>query len=139
MNKTKTAELTGAALDWAVAKCEGYLWAAPDGELLGSAVGLNYSTNWAQGGPIIEREGVSVVLCAGDLGEQRSYWVATIEQQCWEWSYGPYHEQDEDKSIRISYKSELITGSTPLEAAMRCFVASKLGDTVDIPAELLTN
>jgi len=30
-------------------------------------------------------------------------------------------------------------GTTPLIAAMRCYVASKLGDTVDIPAELLTN
>ena len=30
-----------------------------------------------------------------------------------------------------------MTGPTPLIAAMRCFVASKLGDEVDIPKELL--
>ena len=30
-------------------------------------------------------------------------------------------------------------GKTTLIAAMRCYVASKLGDTVEIPAELLTN
>jgi hypothetical protein len=29
-------------------------------------------------------------------------------------------------------------GPTPLIAAMRCYVASKLGDTVEIPEELLT-
>jgi hypothetical protein len=29
------------------------------------------------------------------------------------------------------------TGPTLLIAAMRCFVASKLGDTIDIPEELL--
>jgi hypothetical protein len=29
-------------------------------------------------------------------------------------------------------------GPTPLIAAMRCYVASKLGDEVEIPAELLT-
>jgi hypothetical protein len=28
------------------------------------------------------------------------------------------------------------TGSTPLIAAMRCYVASKLGDEVEIPKEL---
>ncbi len=28
-------------------------------------------------------------------------------------------------------------GPTPLIAAMRCYVASKLGDEVDIPEELL--
>jgi hypothetical protein len=28
-------------------------------------------------------------------------------------------------------------GPTPLIAVMRCYVASKLGDTVDIPEELL--
>ena len=31
----------------------------------------------------------------------------------------------------------ICTGSTPLIAAMRCYVASKLGDEVKIPAELL--
>jgi len=28
-------------------------------------------------------------------------------------------------------------GTTPLIAAMRCYVASKLGDEVDIPTELI--
>ena len=48
--KLKTSELTGAALDWAVAKCE-----------LGEAINEIddphfYSTDWALAGPIIERE-----------------------------------------------------------------------------------
>jgi hypothetical protein len=47
--KLKTSELTGAALDWAVARCE-----------LGEAINEIddphfYSTDWAQAGPIIER------------------------------------------------------------------------------------
>jgi hypothetical protein len=29
-------------------------------------------------------------------------------------------------------------GPTPLIAAMRCYVASKLGDEVDVPEELMT-
>jgi len=68
--KIKTSELTGAALDWAVAKCEGVkvvklkhgraTFSDPfdDGAL--NEMFINYSTDWAQGGPIIEREGISI-------------------------------------------------------------------------------
>ena len=57
----KTNELTGAALDWAVAQCEyfpvryGFDDNCPE-----------YSTNWAQGGPIIEREKISVWARGGE-------------------------------------------------------------------------
>ena len=142
----KTAELTGAALDWTVAKCEGKNGVLHDDGItrcivIASESGVykgiwKPSTNWAQGGPIIEREGISPIFCDGDLGEPQSYWVATIEKQCWEWGYGPYHDQDEKKSIRTGYKNELFKGPTPLIATMRCYVASKLGDNVEIPKEL---
>jgi len=94
--KMKTNELTGAALDWAVAKCAG-------------AVGANDrlpwytpSTDWSQGGPIIEREGL------------------TLDQ----WDDYP------------RWRSGNSYGTTPLIAAMRCYVASKLGDEIEVPAEL---
>jgi hypothetical protein len=104
----KTSELTGAALDWAVAKCEGF-----DPETLNTKTGVVYSlrygvyapsTNWAQAGPIIEREGIAVYL----HGPEK--WCAIADDE---------------------YR-----GSTPLIAAMRCYVASKLGDEVEIPKEL---
>lgn len=97
----KTSELTGAALDWAVAKClHGNLFMEP------------YSTNWAQGGPIIEREGMHV-----DCLRQG-------ESPVWEaWPYA-----GGTKFIQ--------QGETPLIAAMRCYVASKLGDEVEIPEGL---
>ena len=110
----KTSELTGQALDWAVAKCEGTVWinaenflayyeddSRDEGEML-------YAHNWAQGGPIIGREGIC--LWCGD-----GAWEATI------------HGEDEPVTQR---------GNTPLIAAMRCYVASKLGHEVDIPSEL---
>ena len=115
----KTAELTGAALDWAVAKCEGLL--LDDGgnlQVFGgevkahpSTLGTNYtpSTNWAQGGPIIEREWVDL-HCVND-----SLWEA---------------ECPANGGLAMQ------KGPTPLVAAMRCYVASKLGDTVEIPDEL---
>ena len=69
--KIKTQDLTGAALDWAVAKCEGWdapifrnrTWAVPL-YVATNGTGLHTyapSTGWAQGGPIIDsmvREGL---------------------------------------------------------------------------------
>jgi hypothetical protein len=112
----KTSELTGTALDWAVAKCEGLL--LPDGGNLQifnkqlrahpAKLGTLYtpSTDWSQGGPIIEREGIT-------LTHQADQWSAQTDDDLF--AYGP----------------------TPLIAAMRCYVASKLGDDVEIPEELM--
>lgn len=66
------------------------------------------STNWLHGGPIIEREGIR--LHRSVTGR---------------WWAGP--ESDPHRPV---------AGPTPLIAAMRCYVASKLGDEVDIPEEL---
>lgn len=130
----KTSELQGVALDWAVAVCENL----GDVYLVEHHAGCmyrEYSTKWSRGGPIIEREGITTAFCSGDLGEPRTYWIATNEQQSWDYGYGPYHEQDEDRSLCIS-KPNVTKGPTPLIAAMRCYVASKLGPEVDVPEEL---
>ena len=102
----RTSELTGAALDWAVAKCEGYrLDLVPEGS-------YSPSTDWSQGGPIIERE------------------IITLIHPRWDgWTAHKYDDRIEDESYTID-------GPTPLIAAMRCYVASKLGDEVAIPNEL---
>jgi hypothetical protein len=119
----KTSELTGAALDWAVAKCEGYeivrmrgneitfLDRTEDGAL--SEKHIDYSTDWSQGGQIIEREVPMLMRTnGGDWIAQGSYDIAN------------------DTEAKRYY------GKTLLEAAMRCYVASKLGDEVEIPQEL---
>jgi hypothetical protein len=104
----KTAELTGAALDWAVAKCEG---GVGDNQLIGAWYAP--STDWSQGGPIIEREGIGF-----DQYADYPRWQA----------FTPAPEQPSGQAV--------CNGTTPLIAAMRVYVASKLGDTVDIPEEL---
>jgi hypothetical protein len=107
--KIKTADLTGQALDWAVERALGTseFWFAPDEFKPQYESGeSHYSTNWAQGGPIIEREGIALLPEHEWCG-----YIDNIRSQ----KYGP----------------------TPLIAAMRCFVASRLGDEVDIPEELL--
>ena len=108
----KTSELTGAALDWAVAKCEG-IGLGPRGFVVyydnGEPASWHPSTNWAQGGPIIEREWIDL-HCVND-----SLWEAECPACC---------------------GLAMQNGPTPLVAAMRCYVASKLGEEVDIPEEL---
>lgn len=139
--KIKTSELTGAALDWAVAKSLGCelvmshdnfrriaagVWdkAKIDERLasmgnygcyldtVGNAQPIpTYHKDWAQGGPIIEREKIDLNY---DLGDKmwNAHWYGDTEYAL-QW------------------------GDTPLIAAMRCYVASRLGDEVDVPEELL--
>lgn len=124
MSIFKTSELSGAALDWAVAKCEGYLdfikkdeivYVHPDGTWFRNC-NWQPSTNWSQGGPIIERERLYVTRF-GDDWQARSYW------------HNGY------KSFVHVFMCEA-TDSSLLVAAMRCYVASKLGDVVEIPESL---
>lgn len=111
--KVKTADLIGPTLDWAVAKCEqpGY----EDWRLI-RLIEQEFrpSSNWAQGGPIIEQEHISVDNRKGD--------------PCLAFKGTPAHYEF----------SMFAPEGQPLVAAMRCFVASKLGDEVDIPEELLS-
>ena len=133
----KTNELTGHALNWAVAMAEGdkvyrprlgrpsdwnkeaYLADGSDDRWVVRVENArvahfvdwtyNPSGDWMQGGPIIEREKLDV-FCSGNV---------------WDASTGDRHP------------NVIKSGTTPLVAAMRCYVASKLGDEVEIPAELL--
>lgn len=116
----KTSELTGAALNWAVAKCEGRYFEAPESFLAYYGDGeMNYSTEWAQGGSIIERE--MVQLTPHCMFNPLHGWAAS------------FRSFDKDDDI---YALHRMRGKTPLLAAMRCYVTSKLGDTVEIPEEL---
>lgn len=120
----KTADLTGRALDWAVASLEGATYLHTDGIVwhftlngrpkvlhLGWARDLAYSpsTAWAQGGPLIE-------LGRIDLFRSGAVW---------------------DASTGGRHPNVCQSGPTPLVAAMRCLVASRLGESVDIPEGLL--
>lgn len=117
--KHKTAELEGALLDQAVAKAEGLAiilevrptnppkpaacWRAENGKPMWDLQPYRPSVDWATGGPIIERERIAVV----HLGDS---WLA----EC---------PNDAGRA----------KGDIPLIAAMRAYVASKLGDEVDLP------
>lgn len=138
--KIKVSEASSVVLDWMVATCEGGFdlhqridwhnkpWAfffrdEEDPERVDKFYLNEYepSIDWAQGGPIIEREfmDLETVPC-GPASENVKFdtWRAWVN----------YPDQD----------AVCATGPTPLIAAMRCYVASKLGDEVEVPDELTT-
>jgi len=113
----KVSELTGVALDWAVTKTEGF-----DSEVEGPEWGLwGWATDWGQGGPIIEREGISLMFENGD-------WIAT--------ALVPTCPVD---SISMTAYCRRIRyfDYCPLVAAMRCYVASNFGEEIEVPDELM--
>jgi hypothetical protein len=105
----KPNELTGPALNWAVARALGKRPSLFIFEQTGKlATEHNYSTDWAQGGPIIEREAIDLSLVTDGNWRAR-------------------HRFDLSQPTHIQH------GPTPLIAAMRVFVESKLGDEVELP------
>ena len=116
----KTSELTGATLDWAVAKCMGHTEVITD---FGAYIRIKTrptgsltfcpSTDWSVAGPIIEQEKIG-------------FWAYQLDEEGNE-SPGWYAEK---------FEGYCQTGPTPLIAAMRCYVASKLGDEVELPEGL---
>ena len=139
----RVSELTGHALNWAVAMAEGdkvyhprlgrpsdwnkeaYLADGSDDRWVVRVENArvahfvdwtyNPSGDWMQGGPIIEREEFTL-------------------------SHSPYEHvfYGRARPWCAEKRGVMEYGPTPLIAAMRCYVASKLGDEVEIPAELLT-
>ena len=126
--KIKVSEATALQLDWLVTTIEfpkgsyggeaehysgngGERWIRIPDKKNRTYVLANYSTNWAQGGPIIEREGINTYQV------QDGTWQGNLD-------YGMTDEL-------------IYWGPTPLIAAMRCFVVSKMGDEVDVPEELI--
>jgi hypothetical protein len=104
----KTAELKGAILDCWVAKA---LRDYPLTAAFNSAYFyVPYSMDWSQGGPIIEREHIEL--------HQETYVRFGVIQ------YNPY-------ATGVPGMLTKWYGETPLIAAMRCYVASKFGETVD--------
>ena len=120
MAKIKTGELIDAARDWAVQEIE-YQRMVAEGEHVKqwalddhrAGASINpYSTDWSWGGPLLERENISVGYQGHSGVPLDSLWYAT------------------NRVDACGF------GQKPLTAAMRCF-CSRLGDEVEVPDELL--
>ena len=104
----KTSDLIGDDLDLTVAHCVEQSKPFPI-YCDGKPMSKgNYSTDWSLAGPIIEREAIETAIYSDQ-------WQATMHLD-----NGSIYER----------------GPTPLIAAMRCYVASKLGDEVEMPEEV---
>lgn len=129
MIEVKTAELIGPALDWAVAKANGFaVQVRPYAEFCNASTGhkvkaryhrvwyefdgdleeYSPSADWSQGGPLIDKHNVEI-LRAGDCVMAKLYGLTNAAGD----------------------------GKTPLIAACRAIVAAKLGDAVSVPEELV--
>ena len=115
--KVKVSELTSPILDWAVAECEGINLFETEGWIYmdGTRAVFRPTTDWRQGGLIIEREWLEVKPWPNESDEDTRWQAKSYDTLMPTWATGP----------------------TPLIAAMRCYVASKLGDEIEVPDGLL--
>lgn len=123
MKTVNVSELEGVALDYAVAvacglhiemfgRCFEASWLHDhvDGSRSRIMGTFRPSADWSHGGPLIDRHVVS-------LTNESSHWSAL--------------------SVAGGKGCASEFGPTPLIAACRAIVAAKMGDTVDVPEELL--
>lgn len=143
--KHAVAALEGALLDAAVAKAEGHeVRLAPERpgsggplvcwqvrtasyvrELYPPSEAFEPSTEWAHGGPLVERERIVVVPTAKTCAA-----FYPVEYRVGETD--PTGALD-SKFVHFDRLHSWSTGPTPLIAAMRAYVASKFGEEVDLP------
>lgn len=124
MVKVLTRELMREGLNWAVAKCEGYQSVYTNGSLSpvfrkGEAVKdtwPEYSTDPAQAWLIIHRERINISFNR-DLRDRNGTYVHAETQTNMYHGYSRGHD-------------------FPFDAGLRCFVASKLGEQVEIPVAI---
>lgn len=141
MKTINVSQAEGPVLDWLVAKANNDLHPVGNVRVLDEKVfsieagdyersdrwqQYNPSTDWSQGGPIIEGEGINLSVDYQDsalsndmvqIGWKGNLWNNSVPGTAGflQWAYGP----------------------TPLIAAMRCYVASTLGETAEVPEELV--
>lgn len=118
--KHKVSELTGALLDAAVAKAEGFAldeaarsWFRGDGAMI-LAARFSPSADWAQGGPIIDSEQITV-LSPDVLGPPATLWRAEIMG-----------------TLQPGWEPATAFGSSALIAAMRAHVIRKFGELIEL-------
>ncbi|WP_105610649.1 phage protein NinX family protein [Cronobacter malonaticus] len=116
LRKMKTAELTGAALDWAVAETQGRRRIATSRKEFGLSVAKSiippYSTAWAWCGPLIDEYKLNVSHMPSGRRPDEPWFCCNNSETFW------------------------CTGGSAMVAVCRAVVSEQLGDEVDIPTNL---
>lgn len=81
-----------------------------------------YTKSWTDTGPIMESEGIFPTLTDVERGDDDSVTFTKAFR-----AKSPAQYLDHDRGV---------TGPTPLIAAVRCFILSKLGESVELPEDL---
>ena len=155
--KIKTSELNYSQLSYTVTKIEHpeLVW--------GDSIGVHWASNqvvvpvwdepkcyspymsWEMCGLIIERENISLIRCDDDYKTESKGFTTRERVAVWAAEHGAGHSSNESfgpqgdnwgSNYSIG-EDDCSHGTTPLIAAMRCYVKSKLGNEVEIPEELL--
>lgn len=161
--KVKTTTLIGPALEWVVATCEGLrveihsaamiqegrlrCLSAEEAATLPPPTpyvvvpgkgNTEFSTSWAQGGPVIERENITLIRANDEYidGKNIPSWFAETSKWVGHNISTSYEGEQFDPCFMVDEGCGYY-GPTPLIAGMRCYVASKLGDEVNVPDELV--
>jgi len=110
--KIKVSELVGRDLDYWVAKAENInpVFNSTGQIITDNHINFYVSRSWSMAGPIIQREQIALDPCVDGA------WYAGMSI--------PTGGGD--------YEALEMRGETPLIAAMRCFVASRFGEEVEI-------
>jgi hypothetical protein len=133
MKTIKVSEAIGDQLNWMVCKAmyphdtltPTHRWVREGRSGTGEFPINQYSTDWAQGGPIIDREGIHATV------EYSSDVFGNPIARCG-WRASAWNASTPGTSGFMVWG----LGETILVAAMRCYVASKLGYNVEVPNEL---
>ena len=139
MIEVKVSELIGPALDWAVANAIGadieikanyveinHLVDRPDGSRSRVWEPFKPSTNWSQGGPLIHKYEIIFFRTQYLKGRGRGKFLsATI-------GFAQTVSKENAKQW-----ADIGSGFPHLIAACRAIVEAKLGDTVQVPADLV--
>lgn len=150
--QVKVTELSGPALDWAVAKCVEASIRIERGEVrfamsqfTGDHDLYSPSEDWAQGGPLLDQFNVTTIRADDDFEVDAGGFTTNKRIPQWFAECGRWVGH----SICTSYEGEHMDptfmvgeaggfyGETRLIAGLRAIVAFVLGAEVDVPAELL--
>lgn len=121
----ETSLLNGASMNWAVACCLGFEHftfhpntGSVTTRLANGLVHFHAYDEAGMGGTIAAREGISLVRNHDVKANEEGAWYASVERDVTS-THGRFY------------------GASPMVAAMRCFVASRRGQRIQVPRELL--
>ena len=129
MTVIKTADLIGPALDWAVATALGWHRA--------TISGIDWGKRWTRPAPYGFWKEDECEFFAPSNDPAQGYPILQRERVSWDGTSYAVHPNFKPSPTGGDFHPIGMRGTNFLIAGLRCFVAQRLGDEIDIPMELL--